>query len=75
MKFACSYILSFLILVLSITAHGQIHALKPGFDKQECLELLKLSAHHADSSFYSKLPKPENFKLNYRCQPMGLQFC
>ena len=73
MKFI-PYLVSISILLLSLVAQGQ-HQLKPGFDKQECLELLKLSAHHADSSFYRNLPKPQNFKSSYRCKEMGLQFC
>jgi hypothetical protein len=69
----------FTVLLASLfvlyTSNGFCQPLKTGFDKAECLELLKLSARHADSSFYSKLPQPTNFKPVYRCQAMGLQFC
>jgi hypothetical protein len=47
--------------------------LKPGFDRAECLELLKLSARHADSSYYNKIPPPEKFRLIYRSPEMGLK--
>src|SRR6478736_2654444 len=62
---------AFIIFALPVLAQS----LKPGFDKQECLEMLVLSAHHADSSFYAKLPKPKFFERKYHSQEMGLQFC
>jgi hypothetical protein len=61
------------VTLLSLPVIGQ--SLKPGFDKKECLALLVLSAHHADSSFYSRLPQPENFHRKYRSKEMGLKFC
>ncbi|MDF2454964.1 MAG: lipase [Cytophagaceae bacterium] len=68
--------LSFCLLLLyHASALGQSTTLKPGFDKQECLELLILSAHHADTSFHRKLPKQENFHSVYRSKETGLQFC
>lgn len=76
MKLIRSFILSFSILFLCFTSvSGQGHTIQPGFDKQECLELLVLSAHHADSSFYGRLPKPTNFHRTYRSKEVGLQFC
>lgn len=65
--------LSLLFLLIS-SAFAQSQALQPGFDKQECLDLLVLSAHHVDSSFYSKLPPPKQYTRTYRSQEMGLQF-
>ena len=37
--------------------------------------MIILSARHADSLFYEKLPAPKSFRRAYRSQEMGLQFC
>ncbi|WP_460945292.1 lipase family protein [Spirosoma daeguense] len=46
--------------------------LKPGFDKAEYIELLKVSARFGDSAYVSAFPVPKQFKPVYRSPTMGL---
>ena len=46
--------------------------LKPGFDKVEYLELLKVSAQFGDSAYVASFPVPQRYKLAYRSPVMGL---
>ena len=47
--------------------------LKPGFDKQEFTEMLKIGARTtADSAYYNSFPAPEQFKMIYQSPQMGL---
>ncbi|MBD2699290.1 lipase family protein [Spirosoma sp. BT702] len=46
--------------------------LKPGFDKAEYIELLKVSARFGDSAYVSAFPVPQQFKPVYRSPVMGL---
>ena len=57
------------VLVLLVGASGlRAQALKPGFDKAEYLELLRLHVRLAnpDSLFWAGIPRPRQFKLAYR---------
>lgn len=46
--------------------------LKPGFDKAEYIELLKVSAQFGDSTYVKAFPAPQRFKLAYRSPVVGL---
>ncbi|MBC8112710.1 MAG: META domain-containing protein [Verrucomicrobia bacterium] len=46
--------------------------LKPGFDKNEYIELLKLTAKHTNPEYFKNIPNPDKFKLVYRSPIMGL---
>jgi len=46
--------------------------LKPGFDKAEYIELLRMNAKIGDAARFKQVPKPEHFNLNYRSPVMGL---
>lgn len=46
--------------------------LRPGFDKGEYTELLKLTARHMDTAYSKKLPLPQVYKLVYRSPVVGL---
>ena len=46
--------------------------LKPGFDKAEYIELLKVSAQFGDSTYVNAFPAPQQFKLAYRSPVVGL---
>lgn len=47
--------------------------LKPGFDKSEYRELLRISARStADSSYYNKLPEPQHSRMVYQSHEIGL---
>ncbi len=71
MKRPFVYLLA-VMLICTLTLAAQ--HLKPGFDRAECMELLKMSARHGDSSYYNKIPKPERFRLVYRSPESGLKF-
>jgi hypothetical protein len=63
------------VLVLLIAASGlHAQALKPGFDKAEYLELLRLHVRmsNPDSTFWVGIPQPRQFKLAYRSPVVGL---
>ncbi|GAB3704168.1 hypothetical protein GCM10027592_35220 [Spirosoma flavus] len=46
--------------------------LKPGFDKAEYIEMLKVSARFGDSAYVSAFPTPQFFKPVYRSAIVGL---
>lgn len=47
--------------------------LKPGFDKSEFIEMLKIGARTtADSSYYNEFPTPEHYKMIYQSPEIGL---
>jgi hypothetical protein len=49
--------------------------LKPGFDKSECLEMLKLGANFGDSAYAATVPKPLKLKAIYHSPILGLDNC
>ncbi len=60
------------LLILLCTFWLNAQHLQPGFDKEEYLELLRLSARQADSSYFLQLPEPEHFVMTYRSPVVGL---
>lgn len=60
-----------IILILTTTAFGRV--LKPGFDKGEYLELLKVCARHGSPAYAKKIPEPRHSKFVYRSPEMGLE--
>lgn len=67
----------FLILFLLVVSYLQPAAqlplnLYPGFDKSEYHELLRITAHQADSLWEPKVPAPAHSKLIYRSPVTGL---
>ncbi len=72
MKRICFFIvLPCVLLVLFSKETIAQSVLKPGFDKNEFLELLKISSHQGDSLYNPDLPAPEKFKMIYRSASMG----
>lgn len=69
------------ILLLSLLTSGLLRAqttkLKPGFDKQECTEMLKIALTQALDTAEWKKPRsvalPQKFKFAYRSKLIGLQ--
>ncbi len=63
------------VLLLCSTATIQAQHLKPGFEKAECLEMLKINQKaHIDLAKwedYSDVPPPNDFKFIYRSQVVG----
>jgi thiol-disulfide isomerase/thioredoxin len=51
---------------------AQSSKLKPGFDKNEFMELLKVSSRQGDSMYNPEFPAPRVFKKVYRSNVMGL---
>ncbi len=47
--------------------------LRPGFDKAEYINLLKMSAYQGDSSYFLKFPQPQHAALVYTSAVMGLE--
>ncbi len=67
----CLTLLCLIIFFLAST--GQNNLLRPGFDKQEYLELLKITARQGDSPWTKiNTPTSEKTKLVYRSATMGL---
>lgn len=71
---AIKYCLTLLCLTIFFQASiGQNNLLRPGFDKQEYLELLKITARQGDSPWTKiNTPASEKTKLVYRSPTMGL---
>src|SRR5205085_5541260 len=47
--------------------------LKPGFDKAEYIEMIKISDKFGDSTYRRQLPEPLHSKFVYRSPVMGLE--
>ncbi len=63
---------SFFFLIAFTCRTASAQTLKPGFEKQEFIELLKIGARTStDSSFYKKLPAPQRSTLIYQSQKAG----
>jgi heat shock protein HslJ len=63
------------ILCLALLLHtGRASAqyLRPGFDRSEYIELLKVSAAFGDSAYVATFPQPEQFESVYRSPVVGL---
>jgi heat shock protein HslJ len=58
------------ILSFPLNLHGQI--LRPGFDKLEYLELLRISSRFGDSAYRSKIESPLSSRFVYRSPVVGL---
>lgn len=68
-------IIKYFFLFFSILFSDEIIAqhLKPGFDKSEFIEILKIGARTtADSSYYNAFPAPEQYKMIYQSPQIGL---
>ncbi|MBE9601272.1 lipase family protein [Pedobacter sp. MC2016-24] len=68
-----SYLLILLLLAFSSPTFAQY--LKPGFDKQEYIELMKISARFGDTSYSKKIPAPADYDFAYRSPVVGLDNC
>lgn len=67
------YLFSLIITTL-LPGWLSAQALQPGFDKEEYIELLKISIRTvADSAYADTLPAPENFSMAYQSPVIGLE--
>lgn len=67
--------ISFLFLFITTVFSKKIIAqhLKPGFDKKEFIEMLKIGARTtADSAYFNSFPAPQQYKEVYQSPPTGL---
>jgi predicted lipase len=62
-----------LVLLLFISIGSKAQSWKPGFDKQEYIELLKVNAMFGDSTFRKNVPTPSHSKFLYRSAVVGLE--
>ena len=64
----------FLLLLLQcIIVIASAQNLKPGFDKAEYTELMKVSiGTSANQAYIDTLPRPEHFRMLYQSAPMGM---
>src|SRR6185312_6175003 len=59
------------IIIFSKETNAQ--RLKPGFDKSEFIEMLKIGAvTSGDSAYYSSFPAPVHYKMDYQSPQVGL---
>jgi hypothetical protein len=65
-------VVCFLFQMFVVDSLAQTTKLKPGFDKEEFLELLKVSSRQSDSLYNPDLPAPEKFQMIYRSPEIGL---
>jgi hypothetical protein len=64
----------FLVVLLTAWSLSAQTALKPGFDKSESLEMLKIAGLSADTPWTEiKTPVPEHYRLTYRSAEVGLK--
>lgn len=67
----CLFLL--ILLLLNQKSQAQTALLQPGFDKNEYLELLKITARQVDTPWNKvQTPASEKFKMVYRSSTMGL---
>jgi hypothetical protein len=55
-----------------LSSFGQQDTIRPGFDKTEFLELLKISSYQGDTLYNPDLPPPLKFTKIYRSKTVGL---
>jgi heat shock protein HslJ len=63
-----------LITIIALTAllNGTLaQHLKPGFDKAEFIDMLKIGARFGDSAYFKDIPEPKEFKFIYRSSIIG----
>ncbi|MEO6915498.1 MAG: META domain-containing protein [Chitinophagaceae bacterium] len=66
------YRILFLFLVALSSNLVSAQSLKPGFDKEEYIGLMKVSSQFGDSAYAAKLPPPKGFRFVYRSPAVGL---
>ncbi len=63
-----------IILLTALTAAGYGQPLKPGFNKQEYMEMMYISARTGgDSAYEAQFPAPQDYRMIYQSPVMGLE--
>lgn len=60
------------MLLYAILQQAHAQSLKPGFDKEEYLEMLRICSRNEKPSYYEKLEAPRYFQFAYRSGIVGL---
>lgn len=60
-----------LLLFISLFSFTSWSQMKPGYDKNEAIELLKVNFRFIDSTRWDSVPGPERFELKYRSKTLG----
>lgn len=63
------------LFLLFIYAGFNAQVLKPGFDKAEYIDLMKVSARFGSSNYYTKIGAPVNYDFVYRSPVVGIENC
>jgi predicted lipase len=71
-KSIITYLLFIFFNLFVIDSFGQTTKLKPGFDKEEFLEMLKISSYQGDTLYNPNLPAPQRFNKIFRSKTIGL---
>ncbi|QMU29750.1 lipase family protein [Adhaeribacter radiodurans] len=67
------YLLSLFLTACFIGRAGYSQNLKPGFDKEEYIELLKIYSRWGDSTFYAGIAQSETYTRAYGSPTVGLE--
>lgn len=62
----------FCLVFVSFGTDSFAQHLKPGFDKQEFIEMLKIGAKTTTLPIYDSFPAPRHFEMSYQSPQMGL---
>jgi pimeloyl-ACP methyl ester carboxylesterase len=71
-KDTLKFMLLFSGMVFLFSQNLSAQKLKPGFDKDEFIEMVKIYSRQGDSSFFYGIPDPADHKLVYRSPIVGL---
>lgn len=64
--------LGLIVCGIFLCLHSYAQNLKPGFDKNEYIALLKVSAQFGDSAYASRIPPEAGYRRIYRSPVLGL---
>ncbi len=67
--------IAILTFAASISISGLSQHLKPGFDKAEYIDLMKVSAKFGSEEYYASIGGPMNYDFVYRSAVVGLDNC
>jgi len=67
------YLTAFLSILIFGSTYAQV--LKPGFNKAECIEMLRISSRFGQGNYVKNFPEPVHYKMDYRSPITGLDNC
>ena len=60
------------LITLFYSVHGFSQRLSPGFDKEECIEMIRISGEFGNEEVFGIVPKPTLYHQIYRSEVVGL---